>query len=64
MKRFRVSNGQEVVLDDVRSDRNVCREVEMDWQGKKFVEFQQVGIRNQRNVNDECELKSVWIVKV
>ncbi len=44
LKRFRVSNGQKVVLADVRGDQNVRRDVEMDWQGEKFVEFQQVGV--------------------
>jgi hypothetical protein len=43
-KRFRVSDGQEVVLADVRGDRDVGREIEVDSQGKKFVEFQQIGI--------------------
>ncbi len=42
LKTFRVSDGQEVVLADIRSDRDVGREIEVDWQGKK--EFQLIGI--------------------
>jgi len=34
------------------------------WQWKKFVEFQKIGIQDQRNVHDEGELQSVWIIEM
>ena len=64
LKRFRVSNGQKIVLADVRCDRDIRREVEMDRQWQKFVKLQQVGIRDQGNVHDECELHGFWVIQV
>jgi hypothetical protein len=36
LKRFRVSNDQQVVQTDVRGNQDICREVEVDWQWQEF----------------------------
>ncbi len=58
LKRYWVSDGQEVVLADIMSDWDIGQKVEVDWQGKKFVEFQQISLWHQGNVHDERELQS------
>ncbi len=55
LKRFLVSNCQEVVLPDVQCDGNVCEEVEMNRKQQKFIHLEQVGIGNEGNVHDERE---------
>ncbi len=53
-----------LVWADVRGDRDICREVEVDRQWQKFVELQQVCVRDQGNVHDECELHGFRVIQV
>ena len=42
LKGLRVADCEEIGLSYVRSDRDVCGEVEMNGQWQKFVEVEQV----------------------
>ncbi len=53
LKRFRVSNGQQVVQPHVRDKRAVRREVEVDRKQQELIEFEQVHIGHQWNALDE-----------
>jgi hypothetical protein len=64
LKRFGVSNGQKIVGSDIRCDRDIRREIEVNRQWQKFVELEQVGIRNKWNVHNQCEYKCFRVLQV
>jgi len=57
LKRFRVSNGLQVVQHHVGCNRDICREVEVDRKWQEFIKFEQVGVGHQRNVHNEGKLQ-------
>jgi hypothetical protein len=64
LKRFRVSNGQKVILPDVWRNGDVCQEVEMNREWQKFLQLKQVYIGNERDVHDQRELHGLGIIQV
>ena len=56
LKRLRVSNCEEICLSDVQGDRDVGREIEVDWQWQELIEVEEVGVCHHRDVENECEI--------
>ena len=64
LKGLRVSNGEEIGLADVRGNRNVRGEIEVNRQRQELVEVQKVGVGDHRDVEDECKLVLGRIVEM
>ncbi len=64
LKGLRVSDGEEIGLAHVRSNRNVFGEIEVNRQRHELVKVQKVGIGDHRDVEDECKLVLGWVVEV
>ncbi len=59
-----MSNGQKIVLPDVRGDGDVCREVKRNQDWQKFVQLKQVGVGDEWDVRDERELHCLGVILV
>jgi hypothetical protein len=64
LKRFQVSNGEEVVLANIRSYGDIGGEVELDWKWQEFKDSEQVGVGGKWDVHGECESQCFQIVQV
>ncbi len=62
MEGFNVADSDEVLFANVRNDRNIEREVEVDWQGDEFVERKEIFGFNILHMKDEDDLMFVRAV--